>query len=87
MTDRDQFKTLRALSADLERADAAQALLDEIWAWCRPYGPTHLSGYYPTEKARKFLASPDGQRLLEALNMPDELRHKLQKHYKFDDSE
>ena len=79
----DRFETLRKLSADLARADAATDLLHEVWAWCGPYGPL----YYPTEKARKFLDSPDGQRLLKALSMPEELRQKLQVHYEFDDSE
>lgn len=83
----DRFETLRKLSADLARADAATDLLNEVWAWCGPYGPLHLSGYSPTEKARKFLDSPDGQRLLKALSMPEELRYKLQVHYEFDDSE
>lgn len=78
--ERKQFQTLRELALDLEAADAVQALLNEIWAWYGPYGPE-------TDLPREFLLSTNAQKLIRHLQMPDELRHKLQTHFKFDDSE
>lgn len=78
----DRFKVLRELSGDLARADAAQALLDEIWSWYGPSGPEGNPGL-----PYAFLASKEAQKLINHLKMPESLISKLQTYYEFDDSE
>lgn len=74
---RKKFAALRDLAQDLADAEAAQNLLQEIWAWYGPYGPDIPMGG----------DDPAFRRLILAMKMPDDLHRKLRDHFKFDDSE
>jgi hypothetical protein len=77
-----KMRPLEDLADALAEAKRAKELLDEIWSWYGPYGPD-----LPYDYISKTRTNPEMRKLLEALQMPEKLRYKLQDFFRFDDSE
>jgi len=83
----DPLKPLRKIADALEHADQAKALLEEVWTWYGPYGPS-LPQHKTADRARALISGDeDLKAVFTALQMPEALQNRLQAFFDFDDSE